>query len=113
MIDETECWQAVLDRDSTQDEKFLYGVLTSGVFTFEAIGPSCIAILHTSFLETLLPAITARNFGGDRPRMSVWTAGFGMGGGRCCGTLVSALVIARAFSGTSRAASPLVAHHQR
>lgn len=29
------------------------------------------------------------------------------------GTLVSALVIARAFSGTSRAASLLVAHHQR
>ena len=89
MIDETECWQAVLDRDSTQDEKFLYGVLTSGVFTFEALGLSCFAVFDTSFLETLLAAVTARKFGGDPPRMSVWTAGFGMGGGRCCGTLVT------------------------
>ncbi len=33
MIDEAECWQAVLNRDSTQDGKFLYGVLTSGAFS--------------------------------------------------------------------------------
>ncbi len=67
MIDETECWQAVLDGDSTQDGKFLYGVLTSGVFTFEAIGPSCVAILHTSFLEARLLVTAARDFGGDPP----------------------------------------------
>jgi methylphosphotriester-DNA--protein-cysteine methyltransferase len=32
MIDKTKCWQAVLDRDSTQDGEFLYGVATTGVF---------------------------------------------------------------------------------
>jgi AraC family transcriptional regulator of adaptative response/methylated-DNA-[protein]-cysteine methyltransferase len=32
MIDETKCWQAVLHRDKMQDGKFLYGVLTTGVF---------------------------------------------------------------------------------
>jgi AraC family transcriptional regulator of adaptative response/methylated-DNA-[protein]-cysteine methyltransferase len=32
MIDETKSWQAVLDRDSTQDGEFLYGVMTTGVF---------------------------------------------------------------------------------
>jgi hypothetical protein len=33
--------------------------------------------------------------------------------GRCCGTLVSALLITRRFSSTSRAAAPLIAHDQR
>jgi AraC family transcriptional regulator, regulatory protein of adaptative response / methylated-DNA-[protein]-cysteine methyltransferase len=32
MIDETKSWQAVLSRDNTQDGKFLYGVMTTGVF---------------------------------------------------------------------------------
>jgi AraC family transcriptional regulator, regulatory protein of adaptative response / methylated-DNA-[protein]-cysteine methyltransferase len=32
MIDETKSWQAVLDRDKTQDGKFLYGVVTTGIF---------------------------------------------------------------------------------
>lgn len=32
MIDEAKSWQAVLDRDCTQDGKFLYGVITTGVF---------------------------------------------------------------------------------
>ena len=32
MIDEMKCWQAVLDRDRTQDGKFVYGVMTTGVF---------------------------------------------------------------------------------
>jgi AraC family transcriptional regulator, regulatory protein of adaptative response / methylated-DNA-[protein]-cysteine methyltransferase len=32
MIDETKFWQAVLKRDSTQDGKFLYGVMTTAVF---------------------------------------------------------------------------------
>jgi AraC family transcriptional regulator, regulatory protein of adaptative response / methylated-DNA-[protein]-cysteine methyltransferase len=32
MIDETKSWQAVLDRDKTQDGKFLFGVVTTGIF---------------------------------------------------------------------------------
>jgi len=32
MIDEAKSWQAVLNRDNTQDGKFLYGVMTTGVF---------------------------------------------------------------------------------
>jgi AraC family transcriptional regulator of adaptative response/methylated-DNA-[protein]-cysteine methyltransferase len=32
MIDETKCWQAVLDRDNAQNGTFLYGVVTTGIF---------------------------------------------------------------------------------
>jgi hypothetical protein len=67
---------------------------------------------QVSFLEARLPIIAARDFGGDPPRMSVWKAGFATGRGRCSDS-GNARVIARAFSGTSRAASALVAHDQR
>ena len=36
-IDENRCWQALLDRDASQDGVFYYGVLTTGVYC----RPSC------------------------------------------------------------------------
>ena len=67
-------------------KRWITGVCSQAASIIEALGLSCLAVFDTSFLETLLPAITARKFGGDPPRMSVWTTGFGMGGGRSCGT---------------------------
>lgn len=38
-LDENRCWEAVLGRDASQDGKFYYGVMTTGVFC----RPSCAA----------------------------------------------------------------------
>ncbi|MEM7587101.1 MAG: bifunctional DNA-binding transcriptional regulator/O6-methylguanine-DNA methyltransferase Ada [Acidobacteriota bacterium] len=38
-LDEERCWQAVLSRDRTQDGRFFFGVITTGVFC----RPSCAA----------------------------------------------------------------------
>jgi hypothetical protein len=40
---------------------------TEAALTFEAFGLSCVAVLHSSTLETLLPVIVAPEFGGDPP----------------------------------------------
>ena len=40
---------------------------SEAALTFEAFGLSCVAVLHTSFLEARLPVIAARDFGGDPP----------------------------------------------
>ncbi len=37
MLDENQCWQAVIDRDAAQDGRFVYGVVTTGVYC----RPSC------------------------------------------------------------------------
>jgi AraC family transcriptional regulator of adaptative response/methylated-DNA-[protein]-cysteine methyltransferase len=37
MLNEEQCWQAVIERDRTQDGKFLLGVLTTGIYC----RPSC------------------------------------------------------------------------
>jgi AraC family transcriptional regulator of adaptative response/methylated-DNA-[protein]-cysteine methyltransferase len=39
MLDQEKCWQAVLDRDASQDGTFYFGVLTTGVYC----RPSCAA----------------------------------------------------------------------
>lgn len=39
MLDEEKCWQAVMDRDPSQDGRFFFGVRTTGIFC----RPSCAA----------------------------------------------------------------------
>ncbi|HRC86589.1 MAG TPA: methylated-DNA--[protein]-cysteine S-methyltransferase, partial [Thermoanaerobaculia bacterium] len=39
MLDEQQCWQALIDRDSNWDGRFFFGVLTTGVYC----RPSCAA----------------------------------------------------------------------
>ena len=40
---------------------------SQAALTFETLGLYCVAVLHTSFLEALLPVIAARECGGDPP----------------------------------------------
>jgi hypothetical protein len=52
-------------------KRWITGVRRQAASIIEALGFSCFAVFDTSFLETLLLAITARKFGGDPPRMSI------------------------------------------
>src|SRR3954468_7182284 len=56
MLNDEQCWRAVQQRDSTQDERFFFGVLTTGVYC----RPSCPARLplrkNIRFYETSVEA---------------------------------------------------------